>query len=97
MELNSGRKVVLIAVRTDGLTFLKLSNSVKKHVSCPRLYSYLYEWDVQQTAALPLGLGSVHVETHRTEPPQTNTQHCVVRHSQDGIQKDLMHQSNSLS
>lgn len=61
------------------------------------MISYLYEWDVRQTVALLLDLGSVHVETHTTEPQLTNKQHCAVRHSQDGIQMDLMHQSNSLS
>jgi len=42
--------------------------------------SYLYEWDVQQTVALPLGLGSVHVETHTTEQQLTNKRHYAVRH-----------------
>ena len=61
------------------------------------LISYRYEWDEQQTVALPLDLGSVHVETHTTEPRPTNKQHYAARHSQDGIQMDSICQCNNLS
>ena len=57
--------------------------------------SYLYEWDVWQTEALPQGLESAHEEMYMTKPQQANTQHCAVKHSQDGNQMDLKHHSSN--
>lgn len=59
--------------------------------------SYLCEWGVQQTTALPLNLESAHEKMYMTIPQQANTQYCAAKHSQDDNQMGLMHRSSNLS